>query len=219
MAKVRVYELAKELGVESRQVMAALRELGEFVRSASSVIEPSVERRVRAKLADTSEPRRVPASRPARPRLPAGSYLAPRPGRVTAGPRSRVRMVPVKDLAPLERLIAEDEDKGPRIPERDLPHLRAKARSWASMWFTDRDAVPWLALRMDPVQARECVDLGITPEMMRLPFRMPRRALCGGTLTYRAALARGLCTIPEIRDELVRTSHMQPVAGERTGSE
>ena len=36
MAKVRVYELAKELGVESKTVMAKLNELGEFVRSASS---------------------------------------------------------------------------------------------------------------------------------------------------------------------------------------
>ncbi|MEV8419139.1 translation initiation factor IF-2 N-terminal domain-containing protein, partial [Streptomyces niveus] len=39
MAKVRVYELAKEFGVESKVVMAKLQELGEFVRSASSTIE------------------------------------------------------------------------------------------------------------------------------------------------------------------------------------
>ena len=31
MAKVRVYELAKELGVESKVVMTKLQELGEFV--------------------------------------------------------------------------------------------------------------------------------------------------------------------------------------------
>ena len=39
MAKVRVYELAKELGVDSKALMAKLSELGEFVRSASSTIE------------------------------------------------------------------------------------------------------------------------------------------------------------------------------------
>ena len=39
MAKVRVYELAKELGVESKTVLAKLAELGEFVRSASSTVE------------------------------------------------------------------------------------------------------------------------------------------------------------------------------------
>ncbi|MCL3860202.1 translation initiation factor IF-2 [Actinotalea sp. K2] len=47
MAKVRVYELAKELGVESKALMAKLGEMGEFVRSASSTIEPPVVRKLR----------------------------------------------------------------------------------------------------------------------------------------------------------------------------
>ena len=47
VAKVRVYELAKELGIESKVVMTKLTELGEFVRSASSTVEPPVVRRLR----------------------------------------------------------------------------------------------------------------------------------------------------------------------------
>ena len=47
MAKVRVYELAKELGVESKELLAHLKEQGEFVRSASSTIEPPVVRKIR----------------------------------------------------------------------------------------------------------------------------------------------------------------------------
>jgi translation initiation factor IF-2 len=47
VAKVRVYELAKELGVESKVVMAKLNELGEFVRSASSTVEPPVVRKLK----------------------------------------------------------------------------------------------------------------------------------------------------------------------------
>ncbi|NKY12489.1 translation initiation factor IF-2 N-terminal domain-containing protein, partial [Cellulomonas hominis] len=47
MAKVRVYELAKELGVDSKTLMTKLNELGEFVRSASSTIEPPVVRKLR----------------------------------------------------------------------------------------------------------------------------------------------------------------------------
>ncbi|MGO1583963.1 MAG: translation initiation factor IF-2 N-terminal domain-containing protein, partial [Actinomycetaceae bacterium] len=39
MAKVRVHELAKELGVDSKTVMTTLREQGEFVKSASSTVE------------------------------------------------------------------------------------------------------------------------------------------------------------------------------------
>ena len=51
MAKVRVYELAKELGVESKTVLTMLKDMGEFVRSASSTVEPPVERRLKEKLA------------------------------------------------------------------------------------------------------------------------------------------------------------------------
>jgi translation initiation factor IF-2 len=47
VAKVRVYELAKELGVESKVIMAKLNDLGEFVRSASSTVEPPVVRKLR----------------------------------------------------------------------------------------------------------------------------------------------------------------------------
>jgi len=47
VAKVRVYELAKELNVESKAVMAKLQEFGEFVRSASSTIEAPVVRKLR----------------------------------------------------------------------------------------------------------------------------------------------------------------------------
>ena len=47
MAKVRVYELAKELGMDSKTVLAKLQELGEFVRSASSTVEPPVVRKMR----------------------------------------------------------------------------------------------------------------------------------------------------------------------------
>ncbi|WP_432526250.1 translation initiation factor IF-2 N-terminal domain-containing protein, partial [Kineococcus mangrovi] len=49
MAKVRVYELAKEFGVESKVVLATLKEMGEFVRSASSTVEPPVIRRLKDK--------------------------------------------------------------------------------------------------------------------------------------------------------------------------
>ncbi len=45
MAKVRVHELAKELGVESKVVLTKLKEMGEFVKSASSTVEPPVVKR------------------------------------------------------------------------------------------------------------------------------------------------------------------------------
>ncbi|MGD0375260.1 MAG: translation initiation factor IF-2 [Streptosporangiaceae bacterium] len=63
MAKVRVYELAKEFGVESKAVMAKLQEMGEFVRSASSTIEAPVVRRL--KEAFTAQAGKAQEKRPA----------------------------------------------------------------------------------------------------------------------------------------------------------
>jgi len=49
VAKVRVYELAKELGLESKELLAKLQEVGEFVRSASSTVEAPVVRKLMEK--------------------------------------------------------------------------------------------------------------------------------------------------------------------------
>ena len=78
MAKVRVYELAKELGIESKVVVTKLQELGEFVRSASSTVEPPVVRKLRETFPAPAE---VPAA-PA-PKAPTKKAAA---AAVEAGP-------------------------------------------------------------------------------------------------------------------------------------
>lgn len=58
MAKLRVHELAKELGTTSKIVLQALKDSGEFVKSASSTIEAPVARKMRehfSKLAEEVE--------------------------------------------------------------------------------------------------------------------------------------------------------------------
>ena len=66
MAKVRVYELAKELGVPSKEVLAKLSELGEFVKSASSTVEPPVVRKLKESLGgDTAAAAPAPAPKAA----------------------------------------------------------------------------------------------------------------------------------------------------------
>ncbi|MGW9482284.1 translation initiation factor IF-2 N-terminal domain-containing protein, partial [Streptomyces diastaticus] len=114
MAKVRVYELAKEFGVESKAVMAKLQELGEFVRSASSTIEapvvrkltdafqqgngggkaapkPGAPRKAAPKPTPASAPSPAQAARPAAPKpapKPAAEKPAPAPGpRPAPGPK------------------------------------------------------------------------------------------------------------------------------------
>lgn len=54
MAKVRVHELAKELGISSKEALNKLQDMGEFVRSASSTIEPPVVKKLRSAYADVA---------------------------------------------------------------------------------------------------------------------------------------------------------------------
>jgi len=51
VAKLRVHELAKELGITSKELMGHLKEAGEFVKSSSSSLEPPVVRQMREKFA------------------------------------------------------------------------------------------------------------------------------------------------------------------------
>ena len=69
--KARVHELAKELGISSKQVLSKLQDLGEYVKSPSSTVEAPVARRLRESVSGGDS---GGASRPrpgARPR-PAG---------------------------------------------------------------------------------------------------------------------------------------------------
>ncbi|WP_312171540.1 translation initiation factor IF-2 N-terminal domain-containing protein, partial [Microbacterium sp.] len=73
--KPRVHEIAAELGVDSKIALAKLKELGEFVKSPSSTIEPPVARKLRAaiesdaslKASGDAAPAAKPASSAAKP--------------------------------------------------------------------------------------------------------------------------------------------------------
>jgi len=75
VSKVRVYELAKELGVESKVVLAKLAELGEFVRSASSTVEAPVVRKLKDAMPAAAEgaapAKKAPAKKAAAKKAPA----------------------------------------------------------------------------------------------------------------------------------------------------
>jgi translation initiation factor IF-2 len=81
VSKVRVYELAKELGVESKVVLAKLQELGEFVRSASSTIEAPVARRLVEAMggAVAKPPAKKKATKAAKPAATAPEVAQPTP--------------------------------------------------------------------------------------------------------------------------------------------
>jgi len=80
VAKVRVHELAKELGHPSKVVLQKLQDMGEFVRSASSTIEAPVARKLRQELpVKTSEAPAEGGSKPSGASKP-GAKAAPKPG-------------------------------------------------------------------------------------------------------------------------------------------
>ncbi|WP_432458072.1 translation initiation factor IF-2 [Cellulomonas iranensis] len=119
MAKVRVYELAKELGVDSKTLMTKLNELGEFVRSASSTIEPPVVRKLR----DTYPAAgggRGGSSRPAAPKPAAATPAPARP----AAPAAPAAEAPG---APAPAAPAAPAPAAPAAPAAQAPAAAAPA--------------------------------------------------------------------------------------------
>ncbi|WP_174561882.1 translation initiation factor IF-2 N-terminal domain-containing protein, partial [Rhodococcus triatomae] len=100
--KARVHELAKELGVTSKELLATLKEQGEFVKSASSTVEAPVARRLRESFstdkpaAEKSTESARPAAKPGAPARSAGG-AAPKPGAPRPGPRPAA---PAAEAAP-----------------------------------------------------------------------------------------------------------------------
>ena len=96
MAKLRVHELAKELGITSKELMGHLKEAGEFVKSSSSSLEPPVVRQMREKFAATPKTKKADAkpaakapkpsaAKPAAKKAAAPADAAPKAGAPKAG--------------------------------------------------------------------------------------------------------------------------------------
>jgi translation initiation factor IF-2 len=86
VAKVRVYELAKDLGLESKELLAKLQEVGEFVSSASSTVEAPVVRKLMDKFPDLKAVTPAPkaAKKTAAKKTAAKKAAAPTPEEIEA---------------------------------------------------------------------------------------------------------------------------------------
>jgi len=117
--KVRVHELAKELGVASKVIMAKLAEMDESVRSASSPLEPPVATRIRACFG-------TPSARPDQQRMPPREY----PG------ASQLRTAPVRHTV--------GSSPPPRAPSRRprREFYRGEPPQGFNRWLLDRHVVP-----------------------------------------------------------------------------
>jgi translation initiation factor IF-2 len=100
--KARVHELAKELGVTSKEVLARLSQQGEFVKSASSTVEAPVARRLRESFG---------GAKPAADKVKADGNGAPAK---KAAPKAPPAPAPVaKPAAPAEPVSAPAEPVAP----------------------------------------------------------------------------------------------------------
>ncbi|MFI6819459.1 translation initiation factor IF-2 [Micromonospora sp. NPDC050187] len=104
--KARVHELAKELGVESKTVLAKLKEMGEFVKSASSTVEAPVARRLRGAFVASAE-----SSAPSAPAAATPSP-APRPT-PTPPPVPGEPRISAKPMPPRRPAVPGPKPKGP----------------------------------------------------------------------------------------------------------
>ncbi|WP_288024441.1 translation initiation factor IF-2 [Arthrobacter sp.] len=102
MAKARVHELAKELGITSKEAVSKLQELGEFVRSASSTIEAPVVKKLRVAVPvapKAAESKPAPAA-PAQTKPSAAPAAAASPARAAApGPKAAAPSKPAGPAA------------------------------------------------------------------------------------------------------------------------
>ena len=87
MPKARVYELAKELGVDSKTVLSKLEAMGEFVKSASSTVEPPVARKLRNAFASSGQGNASDSKKPghtAKKPVEPASHSMPKPAAPSA---------------------------------------------------------------------------------------------------------------------------------------
>ena len=87
MAQPRVHEFAKEVGVPSKEVIAKLKDMGEFVKSSSSTLNPMVLKKLRAEFP-------AAAAKPAAKAAPAESAAKPAPKPAVAKPAAKPAATP-----------------------------------------------------------------------------------------------------------------------------
>ena len=117
MPKARVYELAKELGVDSKTVLNKLEAMGEFVKSASSTVEPPVARKLRNAFASNAQGNASESKKPAAPaKKPAAPAASPTPApRATpAAPAASA----AKPAAPKPARSAASKSEAPKPGQR-----------------------------------------------------------------------------------------------------
>ncbi|MCD7101006.1 translation initiation factor IF-2 [Pseudoclavibacter sp. 13-3] len=132
MAKPRVHEIAKQLGVTSKELLAKLNDMGEFVKGPSSSLEPPVVRKLKAAFPQqkSADDKKSSAAKKPAARSTAAKSTTPKPGArtTTAKPAAQSET----DAAPAQ---AQTPSPAPRVarpgrsaqptPSEPAPHQTA----------------------------------------------------------------------------------------------
>ena len=124
MAQPRVHEFAKEVGVPSKEVIAKLKDMGEFVKSSSSTLNPMVLKRLRAEFP-------AAAAKPAAKAAPAESAAKPAPKPAAAKPAVKPAPRPVAKPA-AKPAAAAPKPGGPRPGNNPFASQQGMARPEAA---------------------------------------------------------------------------------------
>ena len=124
MAQPRVHEFAKEVGVPSKEVIAKLKDMGEFVKSSSSTLNPMVLKKLRAEFP-------AAAAKPAAKAAPAESAAKPAPKPAAAKPA--VKPAPRPAAKPAAKpAAAAPKPGGPRPGNNPFASQQGMARPEAA---------------------------------------------------------------------------------------
>ena len=132
--KLRVHELAKQLGITSKELLGTLKEQGEFVKTASSTIEPPVVKKMRAHYEaqgigkdNTEAPTNAAPAKPGAPKPGAPKPAAPKPAaaKPAAAKPAAAKPTPAKPAAakptPAKPAAAKPAAAKPAAPKPASP--------------------------------------------------------------------------------------------------
>lgn len=168
MSAIRVYEIARELGVDSKRVVAYLVDAGRFVRSASTALSPNDVRLVREKFRNPSTPAAAPTKIPA--------WLAPTASR---DPRDEVAADAAALFGPaaaasVRRRVGSvvngmQPRRKPARPAPPLPTGRPETGADRRAAEREQKSIEEWSLRMiDPVERRAWLEAGLGQGDVRL---------------------------------------------------
>ena len=123
MSRIRLYEIAKELGKESKEVVARAKELGLEVKSHSSSVEEEASQRIKASFATKEVTKPLPEKEAA---------VQPAPKKVAEKPAASVQ----KEVAPARK----EEPKVADAPAAEAPAKPAPARPQSRNFKAEREA-------------------------------------------------------------------------------